>query len=183
MDFNLLITTYRHREFDAVDELTVALQRFGVDAPMIEIQKVSGIILALINLNPFNLIRNFKELLAEEPWQFRYILRVIPIEKSLYTDLKNIEIEVENLATKKIKVNDSFRISVEKRHTPMRSKEIISSTANMLSRFKVSLENPDWIILIEIIGNKTGISVLKEIDIFNSIMEKRKAGQLLESPG
>ncbi|MGZ5484583.1 MAG: THUMP domain-containing protein [Nitrososphaeraceae archaeon] len=53
----------------------------------------------------------------------------------------------------------------------------------MLSRFKVSLENPDWIILIEIIGNKTGISVLKEIDIFNSIMEKRKAGHLLESSG
>ncbi|MCJ7637039.1 MAG: THUMP domain-containing protein [Nitrososphaeraceae archaeon] len=183
MDFNLLITTYRHREFDAVDELTVTLQRFGVDAPMIEIQKVPGIILALTNLNPFNLIRSFKELLAEEPWQFRYILRVIPIEKSLYTDLKNIEIEVENLATKKIKVNDSFRISVKKRHTPMRSKEIISSTANMLSRFKVSLENPDWIILIEIIGNKTGISVLKEKDIFNSLMEKRKAGHLLESSG
>jgi len=108
---------------------------------------------------------------------------VIPIEKSISTDLKNIEIEVEKLTTRKIKSNDSFRISVEKRHTSMRSKEIISSIANKLSRFKVSLENADWIILIEIIGNKTGISVLKEIDIFNSIMEKRKAGYLLEFSG
>ena len=183
MNFNLLVTTYRHREYDAVDELNVILQRFNIDVEMIEIQNVSGIILALANLNPFELMTKFKELLAEEPWQFRYILRVIPIERAFYTDLKNIEIEVENLATKKIKVNDSFRISVEKRHTPMRSKEIIASTANRLSKFKVSLENPDWIILIEIIGNKTGISVLKEIDIFNSIMEKRKAGYLLESSG
>lgn len=182
MNFNLLVTTYRHREYDAVDELNVILQRFNIDMEMIEIQNVSGIILALANLNPFELITKFKELLAEEPWQFRYILRVIPIERALYTDLKNIEREVENLTLKKIKVNDTFRVSVEKRHTSKRSKEIISSIANKLQN-KVSLENPDWIILIEIIGNKTGISILKERDIFNSIMEKRKTGYLLESSG
>ena len=182
MNFNLLVTTYRHREYDAVDELNVILQRFNIDVQMIEIQNVSGIILALANLNPFELITKFKELLTEEPWQFRYILRVIPIERALYTDLKKIEREVENLTLKKIKVNDSFRISVEKRHTPTRSKEIISSIANKIQN-KVSLENPDWIILIEIIGNKTGISILKERDIFNSMMEKRKTGYLLESSG
>jgi tRNA acetyltransferase TAN1 len=166
MNFNLLVTTYRHREYDAVDELNVILQRFNIDVEMIEIQNVSGIILALANLNPFELITKFKELLTEEPWQFRYILRVIPIERALYTDLKNIEREVENLTMKKIEVNDSFKISVEKRHTSTRSKEIISSIANKLQN-KVSLENPDWIILIEIIGNKTGISILKDRDIFN----------------
>jgi tRNA acetyltransferase TAN1 len=182
MNFNLLVTTYRHREYDAVDELNVILQRFSIDVETIEIQNVSGVILALANLNPFELITKFKELLTEEPWQFRYILRVIPIERALYTDLKNIEREVENLTMKKIKVNDSFRISVEKRHTSTRSKEIISSIANKLQN-KVSLENPDWIILIEIIGNKTGISILKERDIFNSIIEKRKTGYLLESSG
>jgi tRNA acetyltransferase TAN1 len=182
MNFNLLVTTYRHREYDAVDELNVILQRFNIDVEMIEIQNVSGIILALANLNPFELITKFKELLTEEPWQFRYILRVIPIERAVYTDIKNIEREVENLTMKKIEVNDSFKISVEKRHTSTRSKEIISSIANKLQN-KVSLENPDWIILIEIIGNKTGISILKERDIFNSIMEKRKTGYLLESSG
>jgi len=182
MNFNLLVTTYRHREYDAVDELNVIFQRLRIDVQMIEIQNVSGIILALANLNPFELITKFKELLTEEPWQFRYILRVIPLEKILYTDLKNIEIEGENLSMNKIRVNDSFRISVEKRHTSTRSKEIISSIANKLQN-KVSLENPDWIILIEIIGNKTGISILKERDIFNSIMEKRKTGYLLESSG
>jgi len=180
MNFNLLVTTYRHREYDAVDELNEILQHFNIDAQMIEIQNVSGIILALVNLNPFELIPKFKELLIEEPWQFRYILRVIPIERTLSTNLKNIEREVETLSMEKIRINDSFRISVEKRHTSTRSKDIIPSIANKF-RNKVSLENPDWIILIEIIGNKTGISVLKERDIFNSIIEKRKTGYILES--
>ncbi len=180
MNFNLLVTTYRHREYDAVEELNVILQHFSIDAQMIEIQNVSGIILALVNLNPFELIPKFKELLIEEPWQFRYILRVIPIERTLSTNLKDIEREVEALSMERIRINDSFRISVEKRHTSTRSKDIIPSIANKF-RNKVSLENPDWIILIEIIGNKTGISVLKERDIFNSIIEKRKTGYILES--
>jgi tRNA acetyltransferase TAN1 len=180
MNFNLLVTTYRHREYDAVEELNVILQHFSIDAQMIEIQNVSGIILALVNLNPFELIPKFKELLIEEPWQFRYILRVIPIERTLSTNLKNIEREVEALSMERIRINDSFRISVEKRHTSTRSKDIIPSIANKF-RNKVSLENPDWIILIEIIGNKTGISVLKERDLFNSIIEKRKTGYILES--
>ena len=180
MNFNLLVTTYRHREYDALDELTLLLQRFGDESPILEIQEVSGIILAITNLNPFKLTTKYKELLAEEPWQFRYILRSIPIERSFYTYLKNIVIEVENLVMKKLNRNDSFRITIEKRHTALRSNEIISSIANKLSRYKVSLENPNWIILIEIIGNKTGISVLQEIDIFSSVMEKRNSTYQIE---
>ena len=180
MNFNLLVTTYRHREYEAVDELTLLLQRFGDESPILKIQEVSGIILAFTNLNPFELTTKYKELLAEEPWQFRYILRAIPIERSFYTDLKNIVIEAENLVMKKLNRNDSFRITIEKRHTVLRSNEIISSIANKLSRYKVSLENPNWIILIEIIGNKTGISVLKEIDIFSSVMEKRNSTYQVE---
>ncbi len=180
MNFNLLVTTYRHREYEAVDELSLLLQRFGDESPILKIQEVSGIILAFTNLNPFELTTKYKELLAEEPWQFRYILRAIPIERSFITDLTNIEIEVENHVMKKLNRNDSFRITIEKRHTTLRSKEIISSIANKLSRYKVSLENPNWIILVEIIGNKTGISVLKEIDIFSSVMEKRNSRYQIE---
>lgn len=180
MNFNLLVTTYRHREYDSVDELKVILQRFGDESPILEIQEVSGIILAFTNLNPFELTSKFRKLLAEEPWQFRYILRTIPIERSFYTNLKNIEIEAENLAIKKININDSFRITIEKRHTSLRSNEIISSIANKLSICRVSLEKPNWIILVEIIGNKTGISILKELDIFSSIKEKRKSRYQIE---
>jgi tRNA acetyltransferase TAN1 len=180
MNFNLFYTTYRHREYDAVEELNLLLRRFGDESPILEIQEVSGVILAFTKLNPFDLTTKYKELLAEEPWQFRYILRAIPIERSIYTNLKNIETEVVNLVKRKIDENDSFRITVEKRYTSLRSKEIISSIATKLSGYKVSLENPRWIILIEIIGNKTGISVLTKGDIFSSVMEKRNSKYQIE---
>ena len=181
MNFNLFYTTYRYREFNAVEEINLLLERFGDESPILEIQEVSGVILAFTKLNPFELTAKYRELLTEEPWQFRYILRAIPIEKSFYTDLKNIEIEVVNLVKKKITANDSFRITVEKRYTSLRSKEIISSIAAKLSGYKVALENPRWIILVEIIGNKTGISVLTKRDIFSSVMEKRNSNMKFNS--
>jgi len=35
------------------------------------------------------------------------------------------------------------------------------------------LNQPDWIILIEILGNKTGISVLKDDELFSLDKSKR----------
>jgi tRNA acetyltransferase TAN1 len=38
----------------------------------------------------------------------------------------------------------------------------------------VDLENPDWIILVEVMGNLSGVSVLRPPGIFSSVVEKRK---------
>ena len=38
---------------------------------------------------------------------------------------------------------------------------------------KVSLNQPDWVILIEILADKTGISILKENEIFSLDKAKR----------
>ena len=111
----------------------------------------------------------------DEPWQFRYILRIIPIERSTKTDLKIIQREVENLVQKKISFNNTYRITVEKRHTELSTNQIINYIANEL-QFKVSLDNPDWIILIQVIGNLTGVSIIKKNQIFNSVIEKRNIG-------
>ena len=55
----------------------------------------------------------------------------------------------------------------------MSSKEIITEVANLFSN-KVSLDKPDWIILIEVLGNKTGISILKNDTVFSLDKSKRK---------
>jgi tRNA acetyltransferase TAN1 len=68
---------------------------------------------------------------------------------------------------------DSFRITVEKRHTQLRSSDIISAVARRI-RNHVNLDQPDWTILIEIIGGQTGVSVLRKDDIFSSVVEKRQ---------
>ena len=74
--------------------------------------------------------------------------------------------------TNVIKSNQSFRITIEKRNSIISSKELISTIAKNFQN-KVSLKNPDWIILIEIIGEKTGVSVIKENEILSIPKMKR----------
>lgn len=175
MDFNLILTTYRHKEEEAIEEAIILFERAGDRSVDFVISKVSGIVLGYTNLDQFEFMSKFRQILMDEPWQFRYILRIIPIERSTTTDLKTIQREVENLVQKKISFNDTYRITVEKRHTEFSTNQIINYIANKL-QFKVCLDNPDWIILIQVIGNLTGISIIKKNQIFNSVIEKRNIG-------
>ena len=59
----------------------------------------------------------------------------------------------------------------------MRSSEIIAKVASEIDN-KVDLENPDWIVLVEIIGKLVGISVLRPDEIFSSVIEKRHDGDV-----
>ena len=71
-----------------------------------------------------------------------------------------------------IKQDDSYRITIEKRNTDVSSTEIITDIAKIFPN-KVSLNQPDWIVLIEILGDKTGISILKDSEIFSLDKTKR----------
>jgi len=179
VDFNLIITTYRHKEEEAIEEAIILFERADDRNVDFVISKISGIVLGYTNLDQFEIMSKFRKILMDEPWQFRYILRIIPIERSTKTDLKTIQREVENLVQKKISFNDTYRITVEKRHTELSTNQIINYIANEL-QFKVSLDNPDWIILIQVIGNLTGISIIKKNQIFNSVIEKRNIGSEFE---
>jgi tRNA acetyltransferase TAN1 len=68
--------------------------------------------------------------------------------------------------------DDSYRITIEKRGSELSSKEIIDSVAEIV-RNKVSLEEYDWNIIVEILGNVTGIAVLKDQDIVSTLKLKR----------
>lgn len=67
---------------------------------------------------------------------------------------------------------DTYRISIEKRNSNISSQELITRIANKIEN-KVSLENPDKIIQIEILGAKTGIAILKKSDILSVEKTKR----------
>jgi tRNA acetyltransferase TAN1 len=71
---------------------------------------------------------------------------------------------------------ETYRISIEKRNSDLSSKEIITKIANKIKN-KVSLEFADKIILIEILGNKTGVSILKKSDVLSIEKTKRSISE------
>jgi len=169
-DFNLLITTSRGNEEDACSEIWYLLGEIGDSAAKVDKTGITGLIAAKTAFDPFDVIEKLREILKERPYEFRYTLRVIPIEKVVRTDLGAIERTVTELASK-IKENESFRVTVEKRFTEMSTKDIIEAAAANIER-KVDLSSPDKIVLIEVVGGLTGISVIKPEQILSVMKEK-----------
>jgi len=169
-DFNLLITTARGNEEDACSEIWYLLGEIGDSAAAVDKTGITGLIAAKTAFNPFEVIEKFRDMLKQRPYEFRYTLRVIPIEKVVRTELEDIERTVMELASK-INENESFRVTVEKRFTQISTKDVVETAAANIER-RVDLENPDKIVLIEIVGKFTGVSVMKPDDLFSVMKEK-----------
>jgi tRNA acetyltransferase TAN1 len=169
-DFNLLFSTPRRREDDACSEMWFLLGEIGDEDSTVEKTHVSGLVAAKTALDPFKAIEDLRSLLKARPEEFRHTLRVIPIEVVVETRLEEIREACLRLSTK-IGKEESFRVTVEKRHTNLSAKKIIEAVAEDIYR-KVDLQAPDKIVLIEVLGGMTGISVITPKDILSANKEK-----------
>ncbi len=169
-DFNLLITTSRGNEEDACSEIWYLLGEIGDSAAKVDKTGITGLVAAKTAFDPFEVIEEFRKVLKERPYEFRYTFRVIPIEKVVRTDLGEIERAATRLASR-IKENESFRVTVEKRFTDTSTQDIIEAAAANIER-KVSLSSPDKIILIEVVGGLSGISIIRSEQILAVMKEK-----------
>ena len=169
--FNLIVTTPRGQENLAAIELEDLLKSFGDGSPEVSITNVAGLLTAKTSLDPLDVIERVKKIIEEEPWRIGNLMRFIPVEEVVESNIEKISEAVEKLSSK-IPEDASFRITIEKRHTSLSSSEIIENAAKKINR-KVNLKNPDWIVLIEIIGAFTGISVIKPDQILSVAKFKR----------
>ena len=168
---NLIVTCARHLEPEAQEEVTRILEKFGDSDPQITITSMSGILTAKTELDPVTVVEKMREMILDQPWSVRYCLRVIPIQKVSETKIEDIEGAVNEIV-KSIPKGDSYRISIEKRNSDISSQELITMIAKKTDN-KVSLESPDKIIQIEILGAKTGMSLLKGSGILSVEKTKR----------
>jgi tRNA acetyltransferase TAN1 len=169
-DFNILATTSRGNEDNACSELWYLLGEIGDSAPTVERTGISGLVAAKTAFNPFDVVEKFRKLLRERPYEFRYTLRIIPVEKVVRTDLGEIQRAAMELCSK-IGKDETFRITVEKRFTETPTQDIIEAAAANIER-EVNLNNPNKILLIEVVGRLTGVSVVKPGEILAVMKEK-----------
>ena len=172
---NLIITCARHLEPETEEELTSILEEFGDSDVKVSITNMPGILTAETKLNPIDVVRKIKEMLLDEPWSVRYCLRIIPIQKVIETKIEEIEKSIVEWSDQ-ILDDETYRISIEKRNSNVSSQEIITKIADKIKN-KVSLEFPDKVLLIEILGNMTGISILKKSDILSIEKTKRSISE------
>ncbi|MCI0565052.1 MAG: hypothetical protein MN733_41835, partial [Nitrososphaera sp.] len=97
-DFNLIVSTYRFREEEALDEILELLEKFGDPDAESEITQIKGIILVKTSIDPADISAKLKELVSREPWQVRYVLRVIPVQTVVSSEPASISNAARKLA-------------------------------------------------------------------------------------
>lgn len=172
---NLIITCARHFEKETKEEISNILADLGDSEAHVSFTNLSGILTAQTSIDPSEFIKKIYEKLENEPWSIRYMFRIIPIFQTVSTDVESITKAVMD-QIHKIKPDETYRITVEKRNSDISSSQIISQIADKIQN-KVSLENYDWIILVEIVGDVSGVSILKDEDVLSVERTKRKLGE------
>ena len=168
---NLIITCARNLESETKNEIKKILDELGDQEPEILNVGMRGILMVDTIIEPSKIIDWVRNKIVEEPWLIRYCLRIIPIQSITETNIDKIKQNVIKLKDS-IQKNDSYRITIEKRNTSISTNEIITEVAKIFPN-KVSLNKPDLIVLIEILGDKTGISILKDSELFSLDKSKR----------
>jgi tRNA acetyltransferase TAN1 len=158
-DFNMVITTQRGAERKASSEMFYLLKTIGDAEPAVKRTPVRGLLVARTSLDPVEAVTRLRLLVEEKPYEFHYVLRVIPVERVVCTCLDEVKQAAAELASR-MRADETFRVTVEKRFTSLHSREFIEAAASVFQQH-VCLTRPDWILLIEVIGESTGISLLR----------------------
>jgi tRNA acetyltransferase TAN1 len=166
-----MVTCARHFEGETREEISAILEELGDSDPQITITEMSGILTVKTSIDPKEIVKKIHEKIEDEPWAMRYTLRAIPIFATVNTDAESISKAVME-QIHKLKPEDTYRITIEKRHSDISSSQVITQIADQIKN-KVSLEKYDWIILVEIVGKISGVSILKDEDILSVGKEKR----------
>lgn len=168
---NFIITCARNLEDHARKEIDQILDEFDFKGTDISKTGMSGILTVETATENKEFITQLIDKISDEPWSIRYCLRIIPIQSFVKTDLGSICDKVKELW--KVSKDESYRITIEKRNSNISTKELITKIASDIKN-KVSLENPAYIILVEVLGNKTGVSIIKPRGIFGLENIKRE---------
>lgn len=147
------------------------LGEVGDRGSSIETTSVIGLVVAKTKLDPIKAIRDLRLLLRDRPWEFKYTLKLVPVQVVVGAKLEEIERAALGLA-QGIGKQEKFRITIEKRHTDLSSKTVIDTIAKRIER-TVDLDSPNKILMIEIIGELAGLSLITSDGILSVEREKR----------
>lgn len=178
-EFNLVASTYRGRENELLSELWYFLRDLGDPRARASTTGLPGLTVLYTRLDPIRVVEGAAERVRREPWFFKYLLKLVPIELCVPAELETIRHAALELAARKLRSGETYKVEVRKRLTTLSRRELIDAIASGISN-KVKLENPDKIVVVEIIGRVAGVAVIEPRHILSvQKLRRESAGEVL----
>ena len=171
--FNLLVTLQGHKDAHAgeelvgIEEIELALSSYE---PVLYIKESQypNVVLVELTMDPEEAVA----ILSEAPTTV--VSKVVPIDVVVKTRMDSIWERVLLTAREKMSSDDTFvvRCDLRGREYIESKEELMETVTNELlnnSDFTLDETNPDWVVQIEVVGEDTGISVLKPHQIIKKV--------------
>ncbi len=171
MAWNLVVATGWRQERLCIEELYKIGDEVGLRVGEVWFTGFDGLLTARVEGNPVEFVKLLKDIVQNNYYIPRYVLRATPIMTVVKTDLDEIQKAAGELAQMYILPQESFKIELKKRGVKYDRTAIIEYVAKAINR-KVDLTKPDKILWIEMFPTKTGLSVILEEENF-SLMKTR----------
>ncbi|NHI91995.1 MAG: RNA methyltransferase [Candidatus Lokiarchaeota archaeon] len=173
-NFNFIISCRRFLEKDCANEIWYFFSLIGDDKSKCRPTNMPGLVTAKTELDPIQAINQLIQIVENDPYSFRFSLKIVPIQICVDSNLDDIKQAILDLKYL-INENDSFKLEIKKRYSDFKTPELIQELADLIDN-KVNLTSPDKIVRIEIIGKRTGVSILEPKQILR--LEKIKQDSL-----
>jgi tRNA acetyltransferase TAN1 len=168
---DLLISYSWGRFYPARREAARILKNLGDEHPVIRWTAVDGIAIAHTSLDNRQVISQCHELLRNSEASFEFAVKWMPVDYWCETDLDAMKQVIEEKIRARIEPNETWGMKVHKRRWQVyHTADIVAHLAPSIDR-KVNLSHPDKIVWIDVLGDRTAISVLKPEDIFSVVQE------------
>lgn len=163
--YNLLITHDTGHVGTAKNEILEIFSELKIN-PDLQETDVDGVILARVT-NPKKTISGLSELLSKNPAVFMVTHHYVPIDMWVKASQDNLVRTIKKLA-KEIASEETWKINISKRMYSQNNSKLVALLAEKITNPNVDLDNPDKIIQVEILGEKAGLSILTNEQLFNS---------------
>lgn len=128
------------------------------------ITAISGLTLTTVDENPIEILQKIEQEVEEDKSVLQYTLKLVPFQYRIPTSLENMK-EFSSFISEQIKETDTWRINLRRRHSNLERKDIITVLASEIKTGKVTLENPEYYLIVEVVGKWTylALSVIPEL--------------------
>jgi tRNA(Ser,Leu) C12 N-acetylase TAN1 len=146
-----VISSRRYEEKEAAKEIHYILEMVleYEDVEVRPIYKLIGLSIAHFHQDPIKTLIKIEEKMVEDPDLFRYVLKIVPIQYKLETDLSKIG-DLADRFESELDKDDNWRLLLRRRATNISHDEIVEAAAKEIDKVIVDLEDPEYIIRIEL---------------------------------
>jgi tRNA acetyltransferase TAN1 len=169
---NLIVTSQKGNEAKASAEFKEIALQHGLRKLHIEKSDFDGVLEVDVE-DARGFVAFLREYVRSEPFRIHFVQRVMPVDMVVDTDLVQIKEGASQLGSQ-IGKTESFKIEIDERDSPYSRRELIDAIADVIDR-KVNLDNPDIVLLVEVLGEYAALSLARPDEIISITKLKRSA--------